>query len=113
MRRRHPYELRGLAGMIYVALLLMGGFHAFAQMQVPDCEIRTEAGGRLNNASTPSADLSAGAPDSRLILGRKVFFDDHTSVACRGCTPQVRGTWSRRKEVSSIGKRICMCRPAG
>jgi len=67
--------------MGYVVLfLIVVAFRASAQAQVPGCEIRTEEGGRVNNASTSSADLSARVPDGRLILGRKVFFDDHTSV---------------------------------
>src|SRR5262249_27110345 len=35
----------------------------------------------VNDGSTSSADLSAVASDSRLTLGRKVFFDDGTSVS--------------------------------
>src|SRR5262245_8645069 len=80
MQSLHPCKPRRLIGIIHVALLLIVAFRASAQVQVPHCEIRTEEGGRVNNASTSSADLGAGAADSRLILGRKVFFDDHTSV---------------------------------
>ena len=80
MQRFHPCKPRRLIGLAHVALLLAVAFRASAQVQVPHCEIRTEEGGRVNNASTSSADLGAGAADSRLILGRKVFFDDHTSV---------------------------------
>jgi len=80
MQRLRPCKPRRLIGMIHVALLFIVAFRASAQVQVPHCEIRTVEGGRVNNASTSSADLGAGAADSRLILGRKVFFDDHTSV---------------------------------
>jgi hypothetical protein len=75
-----PRTCEARRGMVYVVLFLIVAFRASAQAQVPSCEIRTEEGGRVNNASTSSADLSARVPDSRLILGRKVFFDDHTSV---------------------------------
>jgi hypothetical protein len=110
--------------MIHVALLLMVAFRASAQVQVPHCEIRTEEGGRVNNASTSSADLGAGAADSRLILGRKVFFDDHTSVAGafvglgngasvfdvdadsvrRGKGAIVRALWDRSRRVAPSAK---------
>jgi hypothetical protein len=63
------------------ASVLIGVQPASGQTQVPSCEIRTQEGARLNNSSTSSGDLGAVAADSRLILGRKVFFDDNTSVS--------------------------------
>ena len=48
---------------------------------MPNCEIRTAEGGRLNNASTSDAGLDAFQDGSRLELGKKVFFADDTSVS--------------------------------
>jgi hypothetical protein len=79
MKSSDKYAFRHLVSA--GALLLVVAQPALAQLQVPKCEIRLDEGGRINNASTSSADLSAVASDSRLILGRKVFFHDGTSVS--------------------------------
>jgi hypothetical protein len=79
MRRDQAFALT-VGGAIGAALLAMSVSPAPAQGQQA-CEIRVQDSGRVNNASTSSADLSAVASDSQLILGRKVFFDDGTSVS--------------------------------
>jgi len=63
------------------AALLLPALRAHAQVQVPNCEIRAAEGGKLDNASTSEADLNAFQDGSRLVLGRKVFFADDTSVS--------------------------------
>ena len=80
MRRDQAFAFWTVGGAIGAALLAMSVSPAPAQGQQA-CEIRVQDSGRVNNASTSSADLSAVASDSSLILGRKVFFDDGTSVS--------------------------------
>ena len=80
MRRDWAFALWTVGGAIGAALLAMSVSPAPAQGQQA-CEIRIQDSGRINNASTSSADLSAVASDSQLVLGRKVFFDDGTSVS--------------------------------
>src|SRR5262249_20559856 len=50
-------------------------------LQVPRCEIRAQQGGRFQNGSQSDADLVSSDVDSRLRLGRHVFFADATSVS--------------------------------
>ena len=63
------------------AAVLLPALRVHAQVQVPNCEIRAAEGGKLDNASTSEADLNAFQDGSRLVLGRKVFFADDTSVS--------------------------------
>src|SRR5262249_36216951 len=62
------------------AIVLLPALRVHAQV-VPNCDIRTATGGRLNNASTSDAGLDAFQDGSRVILGRRVFFADDTSVS--------------------------------
>ncbi|HKA88607.1 MAG TPA: hypothetical protein VKE22_13145 [Haliangiales bacterium] len=80
MRRDQAFAFWTVGGAIGAALLAMSVSPAPAQGQQA-CEIRVQDSGRVNNASTSSADLNAVADDSRLTLGRNVFFDDGTSVS--------------------------------
>jgi hypothetical protein len=80
MRRDQAFAFWTVGGAIGAALLAMSVSPAPAQGQQA-CEIRVQDSGRVNNASTSSADLSAVASDGSLILGRKVVFDDGTSVS--------------------------------
>src|SRR5215468_9773326 len=80
MRRDQAFAFWTVGGAIGAALLAMSVSPAPAQGQQA-CEIRVQDSGRVNNGSTSSADLSAVASDSRLTLGRNVFFDDGTSVS--------------------------------
>ena len=81
MERHRTYrDCIPLAAALGAALLLPAG-GAQAQIQVPNCEIRAAEGGKLNNASTSDADLNAFQDGSRLVLGKKVFFADDTSVS--------------------------------
>src|SRR5262249_23391242 len=74
-------ERSNLCRAVVGTLLIFVARPAFAQIQVPKCEIRLDEGGRLNNASQSDAGLSATAADGRLVLGRRVFFADGTSVS--------------------------------
>src|SRR5262245_61882204 len=80
MRRDQAFAFWTVGGAIGAALLAMSVSPAPAQGQQA-CEIRVQDSGRVNDGSTSSADLSAVASDSRLTLGRNVFFDDGTSVS--------------------------------
>src|SRR5262245_49135031 len=62
------------------AILLLPVLRVHAQV-VPNCEIRAATGGRLDNASTSDAGLDAFQDGSRVVLGRRVFFADDTSVS--------------------------------
>src|SRR5262249_49741565 len=77
MRSIDRSDLRRVVG----ALLILAARPALAQLQVPKCEIRLDTGGRFDNASQSNAGLSATAADGRLVLGRRVFFGDATSVS--------------------------------
>jgi hypothetical protein len=80
MARRLKSGARNLAGTMG-ALVLVTASPGVAQLQIPNCEIRVEQDGRLSNASTSEANLTATAPDGSLRLGRKVFMEDDTSVS--------------------------------
>src|SRR5262249_36523470 len=74
-------ETRRFSYVLTTTVALLMASAAWAQVEVPNCEIRVLEQGRLNNASRSDANLSAVAPEGRVKLGRNVFFEDDTSVS--------------------------------
>jgi hypothetical protein len=79
-RIRRPHLFRSITGLVWIGSLVMVQAAA-GQVVVPNCEIRVADSGRLDNASSSEANLTATGSDGQLRLGRNVFFEDDTSVS--------------------------------